>query len=230
MSDIALPPCLHDLQTLARGPGLVLARCRYHPEAFAEQAFEQAGIPLPARLGRAVAKRRAEYLAGRVCARAALRRAPGLDAVPGTGDDRAPRWPAGAVGAITHSHGEAAALTGDARQWRGLGLDRERWLAPARAARLRDELLTPAERDTLTGLSGQDLARRVTLTFSVKESLFKALYPLTGRRFYFQDAALEGDRIRLLTGLSVDWRAGDSLQFGVEEDPAGLLSWITVPA
>lgn len=230
MSDTALPPCLHDLETRHQGPGLVLAHCRYRPEALGEDAFGQAGIPMPPGLERALAKRRAEYLAGRVCARAALRQATGLDAVPGTGDDRAPRWPAGAVGAITHSHGEAAALTGDARQWRGLGLDRERWLAPARAARLRDELLTPAERDTLTGLSEDALARRVTLTFSVKESLFKALYPLTGRRFYFQDAALEDDRIRLLTDLSTDWRAGHGLRFDVEEDAAGLLSWILVPA
>ncbi|MCH2558253.1 MAG: 4'-phosphopantetheinyl transferase, partial [Alcanivorax sp.] len=91
MSDTALPPCLHDLETRHQGPGLVLAHCRYRPEALGEDAFGQAGIPMPPGLERALSKRRAEYLAGRVCARAALRQATGLDAVPGTGDDRAPR-------------------------------------------------------------------------------------------------------------------------------------------
>ncbi|MBF1802228.1 4'-phosphopantetheinyl transferase superfamily protein [Alcanivorax sp. ST75FaO-1] len=229
MTDTALPPCLHDLTTGTPGAGLVLAHCGYRPEAFDEGAFAGADIEPPAALAGAIAKRRTEYLAGRVCARAGLRHALGLEAVPGIGADRAPRWPVGAVGAITHSRGRAAALVGDGANWQGLGLDVEHWLAPARAARLCGELLTPVEREALAGLSEDALARHVTLTFSVKESLFKALYPLTGRRFYFQDAALEDGRIRLLTDLSEDWSAGTCLSFRAEEESAGVLSWITIP-
>src|SRR5277367_2552834 len=70
-----------------------------------------AGISLPRELDRAVRARRTEFLAGRACARSALRKlADGRadDAIP-IGPDRAPVWPAGIVGAITHAHGFAAA-------------------------------------------------------------------------------------------------------------------------
>ncbi|MBL7250417.1 4'-phosphopantetheinyl transferase [Alloalcanivorax sp. C16-2] len=230
MPDAPLPACLHDLRTLDRGPGLVLARCGYRPEAFTEDAFDQAGVPLPPGLERAVAKRRAEYLAGRVCARAGLTLALGQDAIPAPGADRAPRWPDGAVGAITHSHGEAAALTGDGRLWLGLGLDREQWLVPARARRLAGQILTPRERHELSELDDDAFARRLTRVFSIKESLFKTLYPLTGVRFYFQDAEMVAeDRIALLCDLSNQWRRGAVVSAQWRDEEAGVLSWVALP-
>lgn len=57
----------------------------------------------------------------------------------------------------------------------------------------------------------------MTLTFSLKESLFKTLYPLTLQRFYFEHAELlewSADglaRLRLLTDLSAEWRHGAEL-------------------
>lgn len=230
MSSPTLPPCLHALQTQEWGARLVLARCNYTVNRFDDDAYAVAGIPAPTALNDAIAKRRTEYLAGRLCARAALQEVLGMSTVPEIGADRAPLWPPGAVGAITHGHGEAAALVGDQRRWQGLGLDREHWLPPARAERLRRELLTADENAAAEELTTQQRARRVTLTFSVKESLFKALYPLTGRRFYFQDAALNGETITLRTDLSAQWSAGTILPFQFEEDTQGVLSWIAVPA
>lgn len=225
-----LPPCLHDLDVSAWDQGLYLARCRFEPEQLRDDAFQHARIPQPAGLQSAIAKRRCEYLAGRVCAATAGEALTGESLIPALGEDRAPLWPAPLVGAITHSHGRAAALVGHRDQWRGLGLDYEAWLAPRRALRLAEEILTGEERQALQGLDEAQQARRVTLTFSVKESLFKALYPLTGRRFYFQDAALDGeDRIRLLTTLSADWRQGETLPYQWRDEDAGLLSWIRIP-
>ena len=138
---------------------------------------------------------------------------------------------AACLGPVWGRHGRAAALVGHRDQWQGLGLDYEAWLAPRRALRLAGEILTEQERQALQGLGEAEQARRITLTFSVKESLFKALYPLTGRRFYFQDAALDGeDRIRLLTTLSADWRQGEILPYQRRDEEAGVLSWIRVPA
>lgn len=230
MNSPALPPCLSALRTQEWGARLVLARCNYATSRFDDDAYAVAGIPAPTALNDAIAKRRTEYLAGRLCTRAALQEVLGMSTVPEIGTDRAPLWPPGAVGAITHGHGEAAALVGDQRQWQGLGLDREHWLAPARAERLRRELLTMEENAVVDDLTTEQRARHITLTFSVKESLFKALYPLTGRRFYFQDAALDGNTITLRTDLSAQWPAGSTLAFQFEEDTQGVLSWITVPA
>jgi enterobactin synthetase component D len=76
----------------------------------------------------------------------------------------------------------------------------------------------------------------VTLTFSVKESLFKALYPIVGKRFYFEHAeVLEWSdsgsvRLRLLTDLSSEWSHGTELaaQFALEDGQ--LLSLVAIGA
>ena len=58
---------------------------------------------------KAVPKRRAEYAAVRHCARTALGRL-GVPPVPIlSGPDRAPRWPPGIIGALTHCEGYRAA-------------------------------------------------------------------------------------------------------------------------
>jgi hypothetical protein len=57
----------------------------------------------------AVPRRRAEFAAGRACARAALRRL-GINGWPLlVGSKREPLWPAGVVGSITHTDGLVAA-------------------------------------------------------------------------------------------------------------------------
>ena len=77
---------------------------------------------------------------------------------------------------------------------------------------------------------------RVTLTFSVKESLFKALYPIVQQRFYFEHAEVlewteDGHiRLRLLADLSSEWRNGTELdaQFAVKDGQ--LLSLVSIQA
>ncbi len=196
-------------------PGAVLASCAFDPANLAADDFQRAGIVPSASLQRSVAKRQAEYLAGRVCARAALQRLDGRDYVPGSGADRAPIWPAGIRGSITHGKGWAAAVVAADGACKGLGLDQEALLDDERAERLMGEILTPAERERL---DRSELGLSVTLTFSLKESLFKALYPLTLQRFYFEHAEVlqwSADglaRLRLLTDLSTQWRHGAELQ------------------
>jgi enterobactin synthetase component D len=156
------------------------------------------GIELPARLERAVPKRRLEFLAGRHCARAALRRlAPELsEGSVAIGVDRAPVWPMDVVGAITHAEGFAAAAVARAADAAGIGLDSERVLS---AAAMDAVSAQAATRQEMLALAGARLGEAVLLTvvFSAKESLFKCLYRLVGRYFDFHDAAIvdvsEGD-------------------------------------
>src|SRR5690606_8093542 len=106
-------------------PGAVLVSCTFDPSHLAADDFQRAGIEQSASLQRSVAKRQAEYLAGRVCARAALQRLDGRDYVPGTHEDRSPIWPAGIHGSITHGKGWAAAVVAAEGACQGLGLDQE---------------------------------------------------------------------------------------------------------
>jgi len=230
-----LPSCCAPLQhhwPLPRPlPGAVLVSCAFDPSRLAVDDFQRAGIAPSASLQRSVAKRQAEYLAGRVCARAALQRLDGRDYVPGTHEDRSPIWPAGIHGSITHGKGWAAAVVAAEGSCRGLGLDQESLLDAERAERLMGEILTPAE---LERLDRSQLGLAVTLTFSLKESLFKTLYPLTRQRFYFEHAEVlhwSADglaRLRLLTDLSAEWRNGVELvgQFSVQD--GHLLSLVSV--
>ncbi|TCQ94257.1 4'-phosphopantetheinyl transferase [Pseudomonas sp. JUb52] len=209
-----LPPPAAEAETLA------LLHCRFDPAlvSFERDALRLGALP-PDNIRRAVAKRQAEYLAGRLCAREALRQLSGTAAVPGhRTTDRGPAWPSGWVGAITHSHGWAAAVVGSARDYLGLGLDVETLLEPAKALRLADQILTPAESERLQLLDERQQAFAITLAFSAKESLFKALHPQVGQMFFFQDAEILGTDpggtfdIRLLIELSPRWSAGTSLR------------------
>lgn len=235
-SSPALPTCCSppDARWLLPHPlvGAHLVSTRFEPARLDLADFQRWGIaPLEA-----ATKRQAEYLAGRICAHEVLRQATGTPAIPTIGADRAPCWPTGATGSITHGAGFAAAIAARREHWQGLGLDVEKRLTTARADRLVEQILTPRELQGYRALDDERRALLLTLTFSIKESLFKALFPLVNRRFYFQDAELlaygeDGQaRLRLLTDLSPQWRSGAQLegQFVLLGDY--LLSLVSIPA
>ena len=131
--------------------------------------------PLPpedAALAGAVPSRRAEFAAGRAAARLALRSL-GLaaGAIP-SGPDRAPVWPRGVSGSISHAAGWAVAAV---RTGGPLGVDIE-----AADAVTPDLWPVVCDDDELSALPVDDRAHAVTRVFSAKEAVFKAQYPLTG--------------------------------------------------
>lgn len=133
--------------------------------------------------------RLAEFSAGRHAARAAMM-ALGLPlaAIP-MADDRAPIWPEGVAGAITHSrsHCLAAVLSGAA----GLGLDLEEDVDLP--VDLWSTILLPEERDWV--LRQDHPGRAATLVFSAKEAAYKAQYPHSLSLFGFDTLrlAFQGD-------------------------------------
>lgn len=219
-----------------RLPGTVLLSTRFDPQALTPGDFHRAVIEPPPSIQRSVAKRQAEFLAGRCCARAAVQQLDGSHCVPAIGEDRAPVWPAHISGSITHSTGRAAAIVAHKAQWRGLGMDLENLIPLERAERLAAEILNPAELQRMHAGPREQIAHLVTLTFSAKESLFKALYPLVQKRFYFEHAQLiewsaSGHaRLRLLTDLSTEWRAGSELAVQFATFEGQLLTLVAISA
>ena len=237
MSKAPLPRCcspLADHWPFTRPlAGAQLISTHFDPTRLDEGDYLAAGVP-PVR---GVAKRQAEHLAGRLCAREALYRVTGVASVPAVGEDRAPQWPAQVCGSITHGQGWAAAVVAPAWDWQGLGLDVERLLSSERAERLVGEILTVDEQVRIADLSPEQRAWRISLTFSLKESLFKALYPLVLTRFYFQDAELldldteQGSaRLRLLVDLSEEWQAEAELAGMYAELDNQVLSLVAIKA
>lgn len=133
---------------------------------------------------KAVPKRRAEFAAGRRAARRALSAQGVAEAPIPASNDRAPVWPNGFVGAITHDNGLAAAIIARAEACSGLGLDLGE--ATPFPEKLRDKVLISDEERALGGMD----ARAV---FSAKEALYKALYPRVQTFFGFEAATIAPD-------------------------------------
>jgi enterobactin synthetase component D len=185
-----------------------------------EFAAACADIALPPELQAAVPKRRAQFRAGRRCARMALRALlplqPDVELV--RGDGGAPIWPLGVTGSITHTDTVAAAVVARSADAASIGIDVEPIMSLARSRDVARVVAWPSE-VAVARLPGFDRNGALTLVFSAKESLFKCLYPLVGSRFGFHDVrvvSVDGRTgtfdVRLVKGLSAQWRAGMMVQ------------------
>lgn len=204
----------HDPPWPAIPDGIHFAERSYSPSTLL-QAPEARATPLPHQLANAHPKRRADYVAGRLCAAAALCRMGRAAVVIGRQPNGAPCWPAGATGSIAHSDGRAVAIAASAQRYGSLGIDVERIVSDSQAHTLAPLILTSDERDRF---SGHATAAKLTVVFSLKEALFKALHPLTQTMFFHEDAevlSLQPDglaTLRLLTQLSPDWPSGKIIE------------------
>ena len=156
------------LQQLA-GPGVAVA-VRDSAE-LSEPAWPVETVTMT----RASPARLAEFSAGRAAARAALHTLGQPQAAIPSGPDRAPVWPLGIVGSISHTRGICAALVGQAGPIRAIGVDLEpdEPLDPDLWA----DICGPVELDFLTGLPPADRGRAARLIFSAKECTYKCIYP-----------------------------------------------------
>lgn len=130
--------------------------------------------------------RRREFAAGRSCARRALKLLGREESAIPVGPGRAPIWPVGVVGSITHTDGYCAAAIASHSCIRSIGIDAER--AGPMGLGLQKLVCTKREREWLRVVRGDDTA--VTTFFSAKESLYKAWYPLSGQWLDFLDVEL----------------------------------------
>jgi 4'-phosphopantetheinyl transferase EntD len=188
-------------------------------------------------IGRAVEKRRREFRTARACARAALSQL-GVEpqAIP-SGERGAPQWPAGTVGSITHCDGYRAAALALEADLATIGIDAE--VDAALPDGVLDDVALPEERRALQLLARQEPGLNWDrLLFSIKESVYKAWFPLAERWLGFEDArvAIDPDRrsfgARLLvpgpqlegvelSGFSGRWLARDGLLLAAIAVPVG---------
>lgn len=181
-------------------------------------AFELAGADLEAggdeglwpeeevQVTRAVPTRRLQFAAGRRCARAGLA---ALGLPPGpipAGPQRAPGWPAGTTGSISHTAGYAVAVV--RRTAPGPAGSRASAAGPAEPSapdpsrisigvdaeqlgrvgdHLYSRLFTPGEEAWLARLPGARRDAAATAVFGAKEAFYKAQFPLTSAWVGFHD-------------------------------------------
>lgn len=131
-------------------------------------------------LNNAVEKRRCEFSAGRAAARQAMADLSLRPCSIPQGGDRAPIWPAGVTGSISHSARDCLAVIWPVER-RGIGID----LEPATPLEpdLWPIILRPEEREDLR--QADDPALQAKRIFTIKEAVYKAQYPLSRQLFGF---------------------------------------------
>ena len=154
----------------------------------------------------AVDVRRREFATGRRLAHELLELLGCDDGPLLLGHDRAPLWPDGVTGSISHGAGHCAVVVAREEAVEGLGVDLED------DGPLADELfaaiLTDAEREALEDEDGA-LGEAAKRAFCAKEAAYKALSGRVGRVLDFHDVVVElaGDRfVALHDGERLDGR------------------------
>ena len=143
-------------------------------------------------------KRKKEYLKSRELAHSLFSEIGISDFILLNDDKRAPIWPSGIVGSISHSSGFA--IVAISKDHKSIGIDLEKIMSDERSEKLKDQFLTEEE----IKINQLDFNLFSTIVFSAKESLFKLIYPLCREYFGFHSA-----KIREITdsGFSIELKS-----------------------
>jgi 4'-phosphopantetheinyl transferase EntD len=172
------------------GPGVVIEECDPRTVSPEHDATELSAVERAA-IARAVPVRRREFIAGRLCARRALRRL-GLcvSSIP-VGSGREPVFPSQVVGSITHTRTHCAVAVAMRSEYRSLGLDVEDAVDLPRD--LYGQVLRVEERAWLAEQTPVREGVLARILFSAKESFYKCQFGVTGSWVGFEDALVRVD-------------------------------------
>ena len=124
---------------------------------------------------RAVEQRRLEFAAGRTLARGLLRDAGRPTDALLCDPDRVPRWPQNVVGSITHCRSLCAVAVAPRALSAGIGIDVEPVCVLDES--LHPQILRQAEHARVQCLPAALRPLGALLVFSIKEAVYKAIYP-----------------------------------------------------
>lgn len=168
-------------------PDVIFFGCKFDTALFCENQAQKLSIELPESIVPAVSKRKAEFVAGRFCANICL----DIYGLPikeiKIGKNRSPIWPDGIIASISHTNDFCVCAATKNQNFLGIGIDIESILGTDQAADLQNQIISLQEL-AVGRQQGIETALFVTLAFSAKESLFKALHRQVGRYFDFTAA------------------------------------------
>ena len=180
----------------------------------------------------ACTKRKNEFYSGRWCASQCLIQKNESNLVVQIGEDRAPIWPVGIIGSISHSDRLAAALLDENTDSLAIGLDIQPVSPQTLAQDLKNIILHPLE---IKRFEHQFSAKLFDLIFSAKETLFKALYPSCSIFFDHQDAQVFNIdstqntlQISLLRSLGSHWYKNQIFDINFDYISSELVTWLYI--
>lgn len=234
VNPLPVPHFLHTLHCCSPidHADVMLLQARFDLKQFDNALFAACNLPFPESLNKAVSKRRAEYLASRLCVRHALSQLDIEGFLLANDRDRAPIWPQGIIGSLSHTHHRISLLLAKATSEKILGVDCEQIMQQQTAEEMQSMIAT-AQEMTVLRHSGLPFATALTVAFSLKESLYKALFPQL-RQFMSFDAAeimscapnAEQVTLRLTQTFADGFVAGREFSGRVLLEQDEVLSWI----
>ncbi|MCC8380864.1 4'-phosphopantetheinyl transferase [Xenorhabdus sp. PB30.3] len=199
---------------LSGHPDIQIMLAYFTQGSYRDDLFTEYGIVYPERLQNAVTKRRAEYLAARYCACNILNNMGYPEFQVESAQDRSPIWPERICGSISHSTNCAVVFAASSDKYQWVGIDIEKEIKQETIDSVSASIINETEK-ALLAKSPLTFIQAFTLAFSIKESLYKALYPHVKQFFDFHAAEIvEIDcthhtvTIKLLKTLTDDYQAG----------------------
>jgi|GEM_PF-1698922 len=176
-------------------------------------------------------ERQKEFFTARWCAGKCLNML-GLDGHPSilTGKNGEPLWPEGVTGSISHSKGAFCASAALISNYSSLGIDIE-----SIGNKISDDafrlIVNNDETDWMSRIH-DNIDFFKLIVFSAKESLFKLLFPLVKKRFYFNAVSIfpvpsrrQGNLTAVLNeSLHPDYRKGQHFEGNYFSDKKWLLT------
>lgn len=187
-------------------PTVLIRGCQFNSNHYRNEFFGKIMGVCSARLRTRRMERQAEFIAGRYLASRMLLEK-GIDNKHvGRGCHGEPLWPLGFTGSISHTSNQVVCALACKSDIRYLGLDIEPTLTSPMAGEIEGLVINPDEK-ALAIDNGILPAQLVSMAFSAKESLFKAVSHEAGTGFGFDSARVVGFHG---TGLTLELSTGIS--------------------
>lgn len=171
-------------------PNAIIAMAKFDVRTYDPALYDRLDVMRHDRFDQAVPKRQADFLAGRLVARAALAQFGVGPADIAIGPNRAPVWPNGFNGSITHTNDSGAAIVTQSDMI--CGIDREAIARGSALEALLSRCLSSSERLWMETQTRHPFDVMATLAFGAKECIYKALAPTVQRFFGFECAEILG--------------------------------------
>lgn len=199
-----------------RCDGIYTSFAKYNVLELNTSIYQLYNVIIPNRFSEMVSKRKCEFFAGRVCAQQALYKIANHNVSAVGIKEREPVWPSGYIGSITHTNQLAAACIAKSSDFTNIGIDIEPIIKIDICNSILNEVMNSHEINLLRLHYSKYIARDtfLTLIYSSKESIFKALFKDVQIFFSFDAISLveiTGDDIkfRLTRTLSPKWKKDD---------------------
>lgn len=166
---------------------LTIIHCEFDPNFYTDcLALEFLDTELFTKIYKAVKKRKAEFLAGRMLSSYILREMGYSNFKVDLSADGAPHWPLNIKGSISHSKNSVICAASSIVKCLGVDIEHLQSTVPID---LIETVLNPGEYEFMAN-TGLNPSHIFSFVFSAKESLFKALYPEVNYYFDFNAAKI----------------------------------------